>query len=114
MSSTNAGSEGNLFDVRAVTAHGTSSDAVNVTRASRANIIVHGSDGDADTMYDVHYSPDGTSWSFIASIRPTNIDGGSGLTVGRTAYQSFDVAGVRWVKVVAHSTETVTASCYTN
>jgi len=41
---------------------------------------------------------------------PTITNKSGATLIGRAAFMSFDVAGIRWVKVQAHSAETVTAS----
>ena len=111
---TNNGALGNLFNAQVISVPGTASATVDVSAASRANIFVHGSDATVFTMYDVFYSPDSTNWLFVASMYATTNDGGGSATIGRSAYQSFDVAGINFVQVRAYSAETVTASCFSS
>ena len=108
-----AGTEGNLFNAVSVVAVNTSSATVDTTALGRANILVTGSDLVVTTSFDVYVSGNGgVAWYYDSQIMMSTTDGAGNPLASRMGSLSLDVAGVNMVKLVAHGTETVTASLY--
>jgi len=108
-----AGSEGNLFNAVSVVAVNTSSATVDTSALGRVNILVKGSDLVVTTSFDVYVSGNGgVAWYYDSQIMMSTTDGAGNTLASRFGSLSLDVAGVNMVKLVAHGTETVTASLY--
>jgi len=108
-----AGTEGNLFDAVSVVAVNTSSATVDTTALGRVTILVTGSDLLVTTAFDVWVSGNGgVAWYFSSQIYLSSTDGAGNPLASRFGSLSLDVSGVNMVKLIAHGTETVTASLY--
>ena len=106
------GSEGNLFAAVTVVAPDTYSSTVDVTAVSHVNILVSGSDTTATAAYDVYLSANGGTTLYRAhAIYPSSTDSAGGALASRFGALTVNVAGVNALRLVAHSTETVTATC---
>lgn len=109
------GSYGNLMDGVVVTVPNTSSNAIDVSAAKRATITIVGSVPASTSAYDVYVSHDsGTGWVLASSLTAKTFAGNGVALVDRQTYADMSVAGVSWLKIVAHDSETVTASCFTD
>ena len=104
------GSEGNLMDSVAVIAVNTDSTEVNVSQMGDATVCVAGSNLAATLPFDVWISHDATRWYLVGSIYPAAVDGNSAALAERCGTLPINLTGINWLKVVAHDTETVTAS----
>lgn len=112
---TERGSEGNLFSAQVITAPYTNSAAVDVSASSRCSILIKGNAPSATEKFDVFLSSDSTNWTLVASYLPLTVDGNNGLALtDRQGLIALDVAGVSFIKLQAHASETVTASCFSN
>jgi len=102
-----------LFNAVSVVAVNTSSATVDTSALGRVNILVKGSDLLVTTAFDVWLSGNGgAAWYFSSQIYLTTTDGAGNPLASRFGTLSLDVSGVTMVKLVAHGTETVTASLY--
>lgn len=104
------GSEGNLMNAVSVVAVNTGSTEVNVSQMRDATVCVAGSSLAATFPYDVWISHDATRWYMVGSIYPTSVDGNNVALTERSGTLAINLTGVTWLKIVAHNTETVTAS----
>ena len=76
------------------------------------NILVSGSDAAATAAYDAYLSANGGTTLYRAhAIYPTSTDGAGSALASRFGALTVNVAGVNALRLVAHSTETVTATC---
>jgi len=106
------GAEGNLFAAVAVVAPDTYSNTVDVSAVSHVNILVSGLDTAATAAYDVYLSANGGTTLYRAhDIYPSSTDGAGSALASRFGALTVNVAGVNALRLVAHSTETVTATC---
>jgi len=107
------GSELNLFSAAAVVAADTASATIDITNVNHVTILASGSDTAATAGFDVWLSGNaGVTWYIAQTISTTAIDGAGNALSTRMGSLSLDVSGVDALKVHAHATETVNASCF--
>ena len=107
------GSELNLFSAEAVVAADTASATIDITNVNHVTILVSGIATGATDGFDIWLSGDaGTTWYIAQTISTTALDGAGNALSTRMGSLSLDVSGVNALKMHAHATETVNASCF--
>lgn len=105
------GSSGNLFDGVSVTTPNTSSSNVDISACKFVNVLVTGSDTSSSAGFDVWLSVDGgITWCYATGIYPQANDSSGAALTTRSAVTGINVSGCNRIKLIAHVTETVTAS----